>query len=410
MVLRDYDPNRDKKATHRIWQEVGWIGDDSAMKAAVDAFLAAGRALVAEVNGEAESLVNSMPGVIRYIAEDLPFSAVTSVATSRVARKQGFAKRLTAQLAADDAAAGVLVSGLCFFEQGYYDALGYGSGGYEHWISFDPAQLKVNVRARVPRRLTTDDWKAMHKALLARRRGHGGINILPDAFTRDETMWAGGGFGLGYYDGPGGELTHFIWCQGGGENGPYTIILRAYRDWDQFMELMALVKSLGDQVRRITMREPGVIQMQDLLAQPFRYRQLTEKSRFESKNSAVAYWQLRICDLPGCLEKTHLRGDTVRFNLALSDPIGAHLPADAPWRGVGGDYVVTLGPESGAEPGTDAALPTLKASVGAFTRMWIGARPASSLAVTDDLGGPPDLIEALDWALCLPAPRPDWDF
>ena len=72
--------------------------------------------------------------------------------------------------------------------------------------------------------------------------------------------------------------------------------------------------------------------------------------------------------------------------------------------------MVTLGPASGAEPGLDPALPTLTASVGAFTRMWLGVRPASGLAVTDDLAGPPELLEALDWALRLPQPKPDWDF
>jgi hypothetical protein len=123
-----------------------------------------------------------------------------------------------------------------------------------------------------------------------------------------------------------------------------------------------------------------------------------------------AYWQVRMCDLAGCLERTHLRGDVVRFNLALSDPIERFLDDDAAWRGLSGDYVITLGPSSGAEIGADANLPTLAASVGAFTRMWLGVRPASGLAVTDMLSGPPELLETLDWALRLPDPKPDWDF
>jgi hypothetical protein len=100
----------------------------------------------------------------------------------------------------------------------------------------------------------------------------------------------------------------------------------------------------------------------------------------------------------------------VRFNLRLSDPIEVFLPEDVPWRGVGGDYVVSLGPTSGAELGTDPALLTLSASVGAFTRMWLGVLSASGLSMTDDLDGPPALLQALDWALQLPLPRPDWDF
>jgi hypothetical protein len=173
---------------------------------------------------------------------------------------------------------------------------------------------------------------------------------------------------------------------------------------------MALLKNLGDQVRSVEMREPGNIQLQDLIVQPFRHGQLTEKSKYENRNRAIAYWQLRICDLAGCLAQTHLPGDEVRFNLKLNDPIEKHLAEAAPWRGISGDYVVTLGPSSGAELGADSALPTLTASVGAFTRMWMGVRPATGLSATDNLSGPPDLLDDLDQILRLPEPKLDWDF
>jgi hypothetical protein len=94
----------------------------------------------------------------------------------------------------------------------------------------------------------------------------------------------------------------------------------------------------------------------------------------------------------------------------LSDPIAAVLNGGEPWRGVGGDYVVTLGASSGAEKGVDRSLPTLTASVGAFTRMWLGVRPASALAITDELAGPPSLLDELDWALRLPDLHLDWEF
>jgi len=71
--------------------------------------------------------------------------------------------------------------------------------------------------------------------------------------------------------------------------------------------------------------------------------------------------------------------------------------------------VITLGPSSRVESGTDADLPTLTASVGAFTRMWLGVRPATGLAMTDDLAGPPELLRALDLTLRLPDPKLDWD-
>ena len=75
-----------------------------------------------------------------------------------------------------------------------------------------------------------------------------------------------------------------------------------------------------------------------------------------------------------------------------------------------GEYTVTAGPASMAEPGHDTGLPVLEASVNAFTRLWLGIRPATGLAFTDDLKGPPDLLQALDVAFRLPAPQTDWDF
>jgi len=408
MTFRNYDPDRDKDAVRRIWRECGWL--EPGKEEAMDLFVGAGRALVAELDGEAECLALTCPGTIRYLEEELPFGCVTGVTTSRVARKQGFAKRLTALAVAQDAADGALVEGLGMFEQGYYDQLGFGAGGYEHWVAFDPAQLRVDVRARPPRRVGSDDWEKAHRARLARRPGHGRCNLTPAAVTRSDMAWTTGGFGLGYADGA-GELTHHLWCSGKDEHGPYRIDWMAWHTRDEFLELLALVRALGDQVRLIRMREPQGIQLQDLIVQPFRYYQLTEKGKYEHKAEAFAYWQMRVNDVPACLARTRLpAGRDLRFNLKLDDPIARALDEKAPWRGCGGDYVVTLGRESGATPGRDKGLPTLACSVNAFTRMWLGAAPASGLGITDTLAAPPDLIAALDWALLLPMPRPDWDF
>ena len=54
--------------------------------------------------------------------------------------------------------------------------------------------------------------------------------------------------------------------------------------------------------------------------------------------------------------------------------------------------------------GSASNLQTLKASVGAFTRLWRGGRPAAGLATTDDLQAPPELLEKLDSHLRLPTP------
>jgi hypothetical protein len=212
-------------------------------------------------------------------------------------------------------------------------------------------------------------------------------------------------------DDSGKKLTHHFWCDVKNVgSGPYHIQWMVYQNMDQFLELMALLKNLGDQVRLVKMREPQGVQLQDFLHQPFREFTVTEKSKYESNMHAYAYWQMRICDLQGCLEKTHLPGDEIRFNLKLNDPIVKFLDKKSKWRGISGNYVITLGPSSHAKKGNSSSLPTLHASVGAFTRMWLGFRPASGLAMTDELSGPQDLLEKLDWALRLPDPKPDWDF
>jgi hypothetical protein len=411
MEFRSYDAERDQAAVHRIWRECGWIEPGNGQHdRGLDVFITAGRALVADVDGGAECMVTTALGDIRYQDEYLPFSCVTAVTTSHVARKRGLAGRLTAEAIAADAAAGAAVSGLGMFEQGYYDRLGFGSGAYGHWLYFDPAQLTVDLKPPVPRRITLDDWEAVHANRVHRARAHGSCN-LPPPFTRAEMLWSKNGFGLGYGKGDGGELSHHVWLSAeGGEAGPYHVLWLAYNDGRQFLELMALVKSLGDQVRLVRVIEPPGIQMQDLLRRPFQLRTSTQKSKFENTMRAAAYWQMRILDLPACLRATELPAKNLVFNLTLSDPIADLLPADAPWRGVAGDYVVTLGPASTAEAGADPALPTLNASVGAFTRLWLGVRPATGLAVTDDIGGPPDLLEKLDATLRLPDPKPDWDF
>jgi len=143
LEYRNYDPEKDKNAVHRIWRETGWL--EKGKEEPLDLFVECGRTLVADLDGEAECLVVSAPGTIRYLDEELPFSCITGVTTSRIARKQGLASGLTARTVAADAAEGALVSGLGMFEQGYYDQLGFGSGGYEHWVGFDPSSLNKTL-------------------------------------------------------------------------------------------------------------------------------------------------------------------------------------------------------------------------------------------------------------------------
>lgn len=177
MTFRMFDPDRDTTAAHRIWQEVGWIEDGNKdAKRGLEFLIGCSRARVAELNGAAECLVTTTPGTIRYLNEDLDFSCVSSVTTSRVARKQGLAGRLTAQAVAEDATNGALVAGLGMFEQGFYNRLGFGTGGYMPILTFDPARLRVPVPNRPPRRVERGDWAAMHTNRLNRQQVHGAWN------------------------------------------------------------------------------------------------------------------------------------------------------------------------------------------------------------------------------------------
>ncbi len=409
MDYHAYDPDRDLEAVLRIWDEAGWNepGAEDWLRLA----LAELPTIVAKLNGEAECCVITSPGDLQYLDERLPFSCIHAVATSRVARQQGLAARLTARAIANSVREGALVCGLGMFDQGYYNRLGFGTGNYDCGVDFDPAQLTVDVKPRPPSRLTADDWESVHASRLARRRAHGSLSLTPSVNTRGDIAVNAkhNGFGLGYLDGPQGELTHHFWFHGSRVGGGiYEESWTAFQTPEQFLELMALLHSLSDHVHLVKMTEPPGIQLYDLLERPHRQRRVREGGAFPVGVRAVPWWQMRLCDLPGCLALTHLPCDDLRFSLRLDDPLARYLSDDDGWHGAGGDYVVTLGAESSARPGLDAALATLTASVGALTRLWLGVRPATGLAVTDGLSGPPELLRALDRTLSLPPPRPDW--
>lgn len=411
MTYRDYNSRTDVQAVRRIWLECGWIEDLETEGTFVSQFFeAAEDALVATIDDEAECAVHSTNGTLNYQGEELSLGAVTGVTTSRVARKLGFARELTARMLARQVAAGHVVSALGMFEQGFYDKLGFGTGCYEQWLKFDPVTLNVDSAFRPPKRITPRDFEAVYYAMTHRKADHGTVTICSKQFIKADLNLSENGFGLGYHDGPGGTLSHFIWGSVKGEHGPFEISYRAYQNPEQLMELLALVKSLGDQINLVETLEFGDIQVQDLLKQPFRTRRATENARFANQSESMAYWQARILDLPACLEKTHLAGPALKFNLQLTDPVTDSLPADHHWRGIGGDYIVQLGETSFAEPGQDPTLPTLASSVNAFTRAWLGVRPASQLAVTTDLNASPDLLAKLDKTLNVPRPHLGWDF
>ena len=407
MTWRRYDPKRDLEPCRRIWYETGWLRPDRPV--VFDTVAAQGPAYVTDLEGEPECLVVMSPGTLRYRAQELGLTGVMAVTTSRVGRRQGLAGRLTARAVAEQASAGAAVAGLGMFDQGYYDKLGFGSGGYEHIVALDPLALDLGIRPRKATRLGPEHAEAIHASRTGRTLGHGGVNFASVDVTRADMLRSEHGFGLGYFEG--GLLTHHLWALPETDNrmhGPFRVLWLSYRNGGQLKELLSLLSDLGDQVMLVRLREPPGIQLQDLVERPMRHYHQGGGARFEPRNDARAYWQMRICDLDACVRAVRIR-EELSFNLVLDDPI-AHYLDEGSWRGVGGEYVVRLGPASAVRPGRQEGLKRLEAGVGAFTRLWLGVRSAGSLAVTDNLRADPELLAALDEALLLPEPRPDWDF
>ena len=199
--ILDYDHNRDFEAVKRIYFEIGWFEDEEQ----ANAFEALARAMdgvVIPVNGEVECVVFTSPGNIRYLDSNIEMTAVTGVATGRIARKLGAAKQLTAHALAYHAAAGSEIATLGMFEQGFYNLLGFGTSAYTNVIKFDPASLQVSPSFRPPKRLTRVDGQALHQALRNRLRTHGNCVLdLPEfiqsAFGSESKLIC-----LGYFDGP----------------------------------------------------------------------------------------------------------------------------------------------------------------------------------------------------------------
>lgn len=414
---RPYDPSRDLEAARRCWRECGWLKNDEE-NLALDHYLAGSRSLVADLDGTPECLVMAMPADLRHGERDLSMCAIIAVTTSIVGRKQGFAAQVTAQSIAEHAAEGVLTSGLGMFEQGFYNQLGFGTGNYIHRYGLVPTDLKVPGATRPPRRLTIEDFEAIHAARRGRRREHGSSDLFPVEFTRArlfETK-ATGGMGFGYHDGPGGGLSHFLWFNPRSkvEEGPWYVSCMAWRTRAEYLELLGVIRNLGDQIPLVWVFEHNGLQLQDLMRKPFRHIYSRKGGDYDSSTFAAAWWQRRMNDVPACLAATTLpTSDSVRFNLVCTDPIERHLAGDAPWRGCSGTYVVTLGRECHAErrETPDAGLPTLTTTINCFTRLWLGVGSASALSITDDLvASDESLIEGLDRVLLLPAPDADWDF
>ena len=406
-TIRPFDYDKDLDAVKRIWREVGWT--TSATETGIDDFFAVGETIVATMDGVPECSVHILDGTMRVQETDLPLCAVMAVTTSRIARSAGFAKKLTALQLARGAEQGAALAALGMFDQGFYDQLGFGTGSYAHRFTIDPSSLDVPHRVPAPVRLTKDDYADMHAAMAGRHKVHGSVVLHQPRLIRGELGFDEDGFGLGYRADD-GRLSHFVWLTGSGERGPYEVRWLGYENGAQLIELLGLMKSFADQIYSLRMVEPPEIQLQSLLRRPFRTLGATAKGNHANQHESMAYWQARIMDLPACVAGLHLPGVDLDFSVRVSDPVDGVLPDDVSWRGIGGEYVVHLGETSHAQRGRDDQLPELQCSVNALTRLLLGIRPASSLALTDDFAGPADLLVELDDSIRLPDAIPGWDF
>ncbi len=408
MVGRPYNEERDLAAVTRIWREVGWIDDDSDRHAdALRTFLSCGHTLVADIAGSAECAVHRSPGTMRLGDTDLPLCAITAVTTSHVARKQRLASGLMAEALAGGHADGAALSALGMFEQGFYDRFGFGSATYEHSLRFDPSTLRVDVLDRPPVRVGLDDAREFHQLLRRRHRGHGSVVLDPPELIIAELGWVDKPFGLGFRSSD-GRLTHTLYGSRLDEYGPYRIDWMVYEEPRQLLELLGVLRGLGDQVTTVEVPEPPEIQLQDLIREPMRQsRAARQAGRTGPLHGADAWRQLRIMDLPAVVAATSCPGVSFTFGVRLRDPL---VDLGGAWPGIGGDHTIHLSERSDVAAGIRPDVHVLDASVGALTRLLLGVRPASSLALTDDLQGPPELLDALDRAIRLPPLHPGWSF
>jgi hypothetical protein len=408
-MIRPYE-SKDEEQCIRIFREVGWMEGKDTDKDVFEASISEATPFVAELNGEVEVFVVTKTGSCMYLNEDIPFSAVTGVVTSRIARQQGLASTVTVRAIEESAKNGAAMSMLGMFDQGYYEKFGYGSTTYHRVATFDPASLRVPRLTRSPKRLSKEDATAMHRCRCKRKRYHGGCNLDSASETAATTIWQQEtAFGLGFED-DGGSLSHFMWIKPKGEHGPYCVWFSAWETHEQLIELLSVLKSLSDQVLGVRMADPPQFQLQDFLYRPFATMRARKGGEFDSNVLSQVWMQCRILDLPMCIGAMKCYGEPVSFNLELADPIEQFLSKEGTWRGVGGNWIITLGEESSAIEGTDASLPTASGSVNDLSRIWFGSASAEAVSVTGTFVADPELIQCIDSTIKLPTPIVDWDF
>lgn len=135
-----------------------------------------------------------------------------------------------------------------------------------------------------------------------------------------------------------------------GHHGPLTVEWLIYEEFHQLRDLLGLLRALGDQVRSVTIsREPSGVQLQ--APSPSRcasYPRPTSEPQ-PARCTPPGPRCRRLLDLPAVL-RLALPGINLTFGLRLHDPLVERSGAP-PRPGIGGDYTVHLGEESGVIDG-----------------------------------------------------------
>lgn len=406
-----YQPEAHETATLRNWKEIAWIDPDAKEKdtQVVARCLREWRTLIGLYNGSPEASSSWTPATIRIGTEDLSLCAITGVTTSRYARVEGLASRVTVAALQSGAQAGMAVAALGCFDQGFYNRFGFGNGPYIHVLRFDPATLRVDRLSRAPDRLDPEETGECHQARLRRFRMHGGVNIAAPIQTELDLFDSDNPLGVGFRNET-GDLTHHMWLSGKDrENGPLSVGGASVSEPEQWLELLGYLRSLSSDIRLIRMPQPPGLQLSDVIHQPFRNMEVRFRGEYQMRFNMLPYYQLRILDLEAAIAALHIPGPERDLSVRISDPVAADF--DSEWPGTSGDYRLTIGSPCRIQrmerPVSD---PDIRAGIGAFSRWWAGILPASSLVLTDEFHADPATCALLDRRPAMPSPLPDWDF
>lgn len=462
MEFRVVNAKPDLEQLKLLWKDAAWDAELEDYEAALRHLIPHTHSLVADDDRGIAAVVASMGGEFQFLESSLPMSVVLSVLSAAHARRQGHSAELLTILLQQEQTRGAVVAVLGAFDQGYYDKLGFGTGGYDPVMVMNPAALRIPSHARRAldhpsvriRRITNADSEALFASWVRHKRYHGACTAKNVGFVSAMMHgMAGQGFGLAICEGSGTNehiAAHFFGKRLG--EGKLDILWACADTPARYLQLLEVIHRLSDQLEQVKLTPPPYIALHDLLARPLRDGIVHTGHPFDD----ALLWQLRILDIPRAIHAVRLPiAETVHFTLRITDPVEKYAPAD--WTGCAGDYAVQLGEESrcvplksqgeswgnaqqgewgetregawsesrgntqgGARGNTQdnaqdnaqeaQGEAVLDASIGAFSRFWSGALRPSALSHSDHFHASEELIAQLERVYSVPTPFRMWEF